>query len=210
MSRPAAKRRPRARGVLHVVAGLLMASALLRFGATAGPALAQAQAPLPGATPAALAGAEAGLTAGPGGEQADATTGADPAGLLAALQAREAAVAAREEQIRQRFQALRLAEAEIEDKLAALIAAEEALSATLALADSAAETDLARLTTVYENMKPKEAAALFEEMPPQFAAGFLGMMRPDAAALIMTELEPATAYSFSVVLAGRNANVPTQ
>ena len=91
-----------------------------------------------------------------------------------------------------------------------MIAAEEALAATIAMADEAAATDLDQLTNVYENMKPKEAAALFEEMPPEFAAGFLGMMRPDAAALIMTQLEPEVAYSFSVVLAGRNANVPTE
>ena len=57
-------------------------------------------------------------------------------------------------------------------------------------------------------MKPKDAAALFEEMSPEFAAGFLGLMRADAAALIMTGLEPTTAYSISVILAGRNANVP--
>jgi len=36
------------------------------------------------------------------------------------------------------------------------------------------------------------------------------MMRPDIAASIMTELAPETAYSFSVMLAGRNANTPTQ
>ena len=107
------------------------------------------------------------------------------------------------------MEALRSAEQQIEDKLAALQQAEAALSATIARADTAAETDLAQLTTVYENMKPKEAADLFAQMPPRFAAGFLGMMRPDAAALIMTELDPEIAYSFSVVLAGRNANVPT-
>ena len=92
----------------------------------------------------------------------------------------------------------------------ALEEAEGILNATIAMAESASQTDVAQLTTVYENMKPKEAAALFEEMSPEFAAGFLGLMRPDVAAAIMTRLAPATAYSFSVVLAGRNANAPTE
>ena len=183
-------RRRAGRGTLHIIAGLLVASALVRIGAHAGPALANesenlmapiASAPIP-----------------------------QPDALLAAFQAREARLAEREGQLRDRLQALRVAELEIDKKLTALRAAEEALTATIAQADSAAATDLTQLATVYENMKPKDAAALFEEMPPQFAAGFLCMMRADAAALIMTELAPETAYSFSVVLAGRNANVPTQ
>lgn len=45
-------------------------------------------------------------------------------------------------------------------------------------------------------------------MDPGFAAGFLGRMRPEAAAGIMTGLSPETAYTISVVLAGRNADVP--
>jgi flagellar motility protein MotE (MotC chaperone) len=47
-------------------------------------------------------------------------------------------------------------------------------------------------------------------MTPEFAAGFMARMRPDAAAAIMAGLEPATAYSISVVIAGRNARVPTE
>ena len=178
-------------GTLHVIAGLLLASAVVRVGAHAGPAMADISNDV----------AQESETKAP--EVADTGT------LLAALQAREASISEREAQLDERMQALRVAELEIEKKLQTLIAAEENLSSTIALADSAAETDLARLTTVYENMKPKEAAALFTEMSPQFAAGFLGLMRPDAAALIMTELEPQTAYSFSVVLAGRNALTPT-
>ena len=185
-------RRRSGRGTLHIIAGLLIASAMVRVGAQVGPALANSTEDAP-MEPAEIASPA---------ENTDA--------LLAAFQAREARLAERERQLQDRMQALRVAEIEIEDKLTALRAAEESLSATIAIADSAAETDLGQLTTVYENMKPKEAAALFAEMPPQFAAGFLGMMRPDAAALIMTELEPETAYAFSVVLAGRNANAPTQ
>lgn len=130
--------------------------------------------------------------------------------LFTALLAREARAKEREDELQQRFAALREAEAEIDLKLSALADAEARLRATIALADTAAETDLAQLRTVYENMKPKDAADLFAQMPPRFAAGFLGVMRPDAAAAIMSELDPEIAFSFSVVLAGRNADVPVE
>ncbi len=178
-------------GTLSVIASLLITSAVVRLGSEVAPAMANE------------ATADTAERNAPDPQMVQTDT------LLAALQAREAVLAEREEQLRDRMLALRTAEEEIEEKIQRLEQAEAELSATIAIADSAADSDLAQLTTVYENMKPKEAADLFAQMPPQFAAGFLGMMRPDAAALIMTELEPEVAYSFSVVLAGRNADVPS-
>jgi flagellar motility protein MotE (MotC chaperone) len=89
-------------------------------------------------------------------------------------------------------------------------AAEEELKATLALADGAAEDDIARLTAVYQAMKPKDAAALFETMSPEFAAGFLGRMPPDSAAAILSGMSSEAAYGISVIVAGRNADVPKE
>lgn len=186
------------RGTLNIIAGLLIASAFVRLSANIGPALANETIEGPET--------EQQSTTPPMRETDEENTNA----LLEAFQRREARIVEQEAMLRDRMQALRVAEIEITEKLAMLEQAEADLAATIALADSAAETDLGRLTTVYENMKPKEAALLFEEMPPQFAAGFLGMMQPDAAASIMTQLSPETAYSFSVVLAGRNAGVPTE
>ncbi len=183
--------RRRNRGTLHILASLLMLSAVFRAGAHIDPAFAQ------DATP-----SEPGL--------AVAAPALQPAELLAAFQEREARLAEREGQLRDRLQALRVAEAEIAEKMLSLRAAEESLNATIARAETASSSDLDLLRAVYENMKPQDAAALFVEMPPPFAAGFLGMMRPEASALIMAELPPEIAYSFSVVLAGRNANAPTQ
>ncbi|HEV8034704.1 hypothetical protein [Yoonia sp.] len=179
-------------GVLQVITCLLVASAVLRLATEVGPAMANEGADTPFEE-----------------VSVPSDTGATDS-LLSALQARERRLTEREAQLTARLEALRVAEDEIDQKLEELIAAEARLSATIALADTAAETDLAQLTTVYENMKPREAADLFAQMPPRFAAGFLGLMRPDAAAAIMTELDPEIAYSFSVVLAGRNADVPTE
>ncbi len=186
------------RGALWLIAGLLLASGIMRFATGAGPAIAR----------------EVGQMVNPAPVEVDAgvscETPEDIATVLDALAEQRAMLDAREEAIADRIAALNLAEQEIRENLAALETVEEELKATLALADQAAEGDLARLTAVYENMKPKEAAALFEEMAPEFAAGFLGRMRPDAAAAVMAGLSPETAYTISVVLAGRNAKVPTE
>ena len=127
--------------------------------------------------------------------------------LLAETKEREARVLAREAELEARIQALALIETAVADDLLRLEQAEEALRATMSQADKAAETDINQLTAVYENMKPDQAAALFQMMEPSFAAGFLGRMRSDAAAAILAGLEPDLAYSISVVLAGRNAEV---
>lgn len=134
----------------------------------------------------------------------------DSEALLKAIRERQAQLDAAEEKINTREQLLRVSKIKIEEQLGSLERAEERLAATLALADQAAENDVQRLTAVYENMKPKEAAEIFETMDINFAAGFLMRMRPDAAAGIMTNLKSEAAYSISVVMAGRNVGAPTE
>ncbi|WP_111734705.1 MotE family protein [Roseovarius amoyensis] len=192
------RRRRVGRGTLFVIAGLLVGSALIRIGDGAGQALA-------------LVPAETGVAA-------DHLAAAGPAcktpedlrAMLAAFAERDARLAAQEAALENRMQALRVADTETAERLAKLEAAEASLREMIALADSAAETDLDRLTRVYEAMKPKQAAALFEQMDPVFAAGFLGRMRPEAAAQVMAGLSPEAAHLFSVVLAGRNAEAPRE
>lgn len=128
--------------------------------------------------------------------------------MLQAFQEREKRISENERKLEIRMKALAVADEEIERRLAVLKEAEDSLRSVLTMANTAAEDDLARLTSVYENMKPKDAAALFEEMEPAFAAGFLGRMRSETAAGIMAGLSPQVAYSISVILAGRNADVP--
>lgn len=182
------RRGARQLSVLGAIALLLTTSALLRVGDVV--SVAQA-----------LGNESAALPAGSAPE-GDATT------LLDAFRERETRLESREAAVAEREQALALAAAEIEERLADLEESRESLAQMIALADSAASDDLARLTAVYENMRPQEAATLFEDMDPAFSAGFLGMMDPVAAAAIMGRLTPETAYSISAVLAGRNTSAP--
>ncbi|ETX29638.1 MotE family protein [Roseivivax isoporae] len=181
----------RGRGTLAVIGALLLASAALRLAGgidrvLASPATAAEEQPGPGQAPDDI----------------------DAAALLEALDARESRLAEREREMQLRMQALKVAETQIDARMTALVEAEEKLRATLDIARSAAENDLAQLTDVYARMKPKNAAALFEEMAPEFAAGFLGRMKPEAAAAILAGLTPEKAYTISVLLAGRNADAP--
>lgn len=203
--KPKKTRSYRRSGTLMTIAVLLMGSAIVRIGLDAGPAIAREVASL----------SEPGAETKPDPGKAMQKNAAGPSSaelqtMLAAFQKREQALAAREAEFQDRMKALEIADQAIDKKLVALQQAEEKLRTTLAMADGATEADVTRLTTVYEQMKPKEAAALFEEMDPGFAAGFLARMQPEAAAGIMAGLSPEAAYTISVVLAGRNGNVPKE
>jgi len=185
------------RGTLWIISAMFLASALTRLSTGTGQAIAQ--------------------------EMASMVTPEDPAqmvqetpyptqiaALLSDLADRQEYLDNRERQLEEFSQSLAVSEQQVRLQLAALVAAEAKLAATIATSETAAESDLARLTSVYENMKPKQASVLFEEMTPDFAAGFIGRMRADAAADIMAGLSPQAAYTISVILAGRNARAPTE
>lgn len=185
------------RSVLLVVASLLVFSAVIRLAAGTGAAIA--------------------LEIGSGrvADAPRAETGVEDispqlVSLLEQTRARELALEQREAEIEARMQALALVETAVAEDIARLEEAETRLRQSIADANAAAENDIVRLTNVYENMKPEQAAPLFQRMEPSFAAGFLGRMRSDAAAAILAGLEPELAYSISVVLAGRNADVPRE
>lgn len=186
--------RPRGpvRGVLMVLAGLMLVSGVIRVGL--GVSLAQA---VPAPEPPAL-------------DHSRDPCGTTPKALAEALRQREERLITQEAAIAGRLAALALADKALETRLAQLEAAEATLSATLARADGAAEDDVSRLTSVYESMKPKDAAALFTAMAPDFAAGFLSRMRPEAAAAVLSGMGPDSAYAVSVLMAGRNARAPTE
>lgn len=171
-------------------------SALLRL-SDSGWALAQEIGEMSGA-PQAAAGA-----ADPDGAPASAA-------LLEAIREREAQLDREAARLADRTQTLSVAETKLAEQLAAFGLAQEQLEETLALADQAAERDIARMTTVYENMKPGDAAKIFERMDVSFAAGLLARMRPELAASVLTGMEPDAAYALTLTIASRNAGVPTQ
>ena len=187
------------RGTIILIAGLFIASSVIRVLSGAGAAVAESTKGNEISSP---------LDANHLEPKQEVFTRADIQSLLDAFAAREARIAAKERQLNIRAKALEVSQIEIERRINALENAEDRLSATLAKAKTASEEDLTRLTNVYENMKPKNASALFEAMEPEFAAGFLARIRPDVAAKILSGLDPQIAYSISAILAGQNARAP--
>jgi len=197
--RPRKPARRHSEVALPLLAALLLGSGVLRFGMT----------DIAAATEAA-GNALSGARQSPAEKSRNCTPAPDVAKLLAAIRHRAKDLDSREARLGDRMQALHVAERAADRKMAELVAAEKKLARTVAIADDAAEGDITRLTSVYENMKPKVAAKVFAAMKPDFAAGFLGRMSPEAAAGILSGLEPGVAYTISVILAGRNAAAPKE
>lgn len=172
--------------LLMPFAVLLLSSAVIRVGLEAGVAFA--------ASRPALGRAEEALVCAP-----------TPADIAKSLDVREKAIAAEEATLKAKKMKLDQTEIKINLKMKELQAEQDRLNRIVAYADEAAEKDLAKLTDIYQAMKPKDASALFDSMEPDFAAGFLGRMRPTEAAAILAAMEPTRAYALSATLAGRNA-----
>lgn len=187
-------------GSLMLIAACLAVSGMLRLTYT-GAALAKEISALSTTGPAAEDDAESFSTCA-----AEQT----PSALLAAIRERTTTLQQQELQLADRRQTLAVVEKKVAEQILAMNEAETKLAATLAIADEATEKDLARLTAVYENMKPKNAADIFAGMDIRFAAGFLARMRPDAAANILAGLPTDKAYAISLTIAGRNADAPTE
>jgi len=198
-ARPSRKA-PRAR-ILPGLALLFVLGASLRLASGLGTAMAQDPAPgptVPQVAPSPL----------PPTTQLLQASVAGNADLIVDLRRREQALDQREAAVAERAALVEAGQARLQDQIAALQAAEGELAATMALADRAAEDDITRLVSVFEAMKPEDAAAVFAEMDAGFAAGFLARLAPQTAADILAGLEPRQAYGLSAILAGRNANVP--
>ena len=123
---------------------------------------------------------------------------------------REDELAQESRRLAERSQTLNVAEAKLAEQLAAFETARKNLEATLAVADKAAERDIERMTTVYENMKPAEAAKIFERMDVSFAAGLLARVRPEIAAQMLAAMNADSAYAVTLTIASRNHAVPTE
>ena len=202
--------RPRRRQTgLYLLTVFLGVSGAIRLGTGVGLAFAKTSMPQTAATAPALA--EQSTDASSATVESNAGACAPDAGALAMLRSlkdREGRLAEQEGKTAEKEQTLALARVEVDKKIVELQAAEAKLAATIAMADQAADKDVSQLVTVYESMKPKDAARLFGEMDPDFAAGFLAKMRPEVAAAVMSGLDPQKAYLISVKFAGRNANAP--
>ncbi len=120
--------------------------------------------------------------------------------ILERLQARRQEIDARQREIDIRESLLKSAEKRIESKVEEMKAVESRMSATAAEQKEAEVQRLKGLVTMYENMKPKDAARVFDrlemgvlieiasQIAPRKMSDILGLMQSDSAERLTVEL----------------------
>jgi flagellar motility protein MotE (MotC chaperone) len=76
--------------------------------------------------------------------------------------------------------------------------------------DEAAEASMRRLVTVYEAMKPEEAARIFETMEGAVLLDVVMRMGERRLAPILAQMSPAKAQALTIAMANRRAIIPAQ
>jgi flagellar motility protein MotE (MotC chaperone) len=111
-----------------------------------------------------------------------------------ALDDREALLKATEQKIAEQAQQMQQMKAEYQQMKSAR--------------DDAAEANLRRLVTVYESMKPEEAARIFETMEGAVLLDVVTRMGERRLAPILAQMSPAKAQALTIAMANRRALVP--
>lgn len=124
--------------------------------------------------------------------------------LLDRLQSRREELDARAKELDLRENLLRAAEKKIEDQIAELKGVEERLAAAEAARKAEEDKKLKDLVVMYENMKPKQAAAIFDRLEMKVLVDVTTQMNPKKTSDIIARMEPAAAQRLTVALAKRD------
>ena len=74
--------------------------------------------------------------------------------------------------------------------------------------DDAAEANLRRLVTIYESMKPEEAARIFETMEGAVLLDVVTRMGERRLAPVLAQMSPAKAQALTIAMANRHTLIP--
>lgn len=121
--------------------------------------------------------------------------------VLEALAARRKVLDARQADLDMRENLLAATEARIDDKIAELKSIKAEIDEVFATEESRGEEKLMSLVKVYENMKPKDAAAVFEQLDMAVLLDLLDRMSERKMAAILAAMDPARAQAVTVALA---------
>lgn len=133
-------------------------------------------------------------------EEAQPQVSASERAILERLQARRQEIEARQREIDIRESLLKSAEKRIENKVEEMKAVETRISATQAEQKAAEAQRMKGLVTMYEAMKPKDAARVFDRLEmgvlieiasaiaPRKMSDIMGLMSPEAAERLTVEM----------------------
>lgn len=108
----------------------------------------------------------------------------------------------REAQILEQERLLEISNRRVREQVAKLKLIREEIIESAQLADSTIAKENKRLITIYEKMKPKDAANIFNEMQPHVAAELLRTMKEDQSSQILAKMNPKNAHAVTLSLAG--------
>ncbi len=108
----------------------------------------------------------------------------------------------REAEIMEQERLLETSDRRIREQVAKLKLIKEEIVESAKLADSTINRESKRVISIYEKMKPKDAANIFNEMLPDVAAELLRTMKEDQSSQILSKMNPKNAYDVTLSLAG--------
>jgi len=121
--------------------------------------------------------------------------------VLERLGVRRAELDAREEELALRLQLVEAAEAQLEERATALAAVEARINALVDQQKDAENGQFAAIISMYETMKPTEAAAIFNDLDMQVLVRVARGMNPRKMAPVLAKMSSARAQQLTLALA---------
>ncbi len=128
--------------------------------------------------------------------------------ILESLQKRREQLDARARDLDMRESLLKAAERRVEDKVAQLKDVEAKVKSAQGDRDKAEAKHFHDIITMYENMKPKDAARIFDRLDMNILVEVSTKMKPRAMSAILAQMAPAAAERLTVELANRASGQP--
>ncbi len=123
--------------------------------------------------------------------------------VLQNLGARRGQLDDREKALDTQLQLLAAAEAKVDAKLKAVTAVKAQIQGLIGQADSQQQADVARLTLVYQKMKPRDAAAVMATLDDRVRIPVAAKMKDSALAAILSQMPTVEAKKLTESLAQR-------
>ncbi|MBV9346640.1 MAG: flagellar protein FlbB [Pseudolabrys sp.] len=126
--------------------------------------------------------------------------------ILERLSERRGELDARGRDLEMRENLLKAAEKRMEARLEELKAVESRINSALGTRDKEEAQRFKNIVTMYETMKPKEAARIFDRLEIKILVEVTSQMKPATMSAILAQMSPEAAEKLTIELASRAAN----
>lgn len=121
--------------------------------------------------------------------------------ILESLRSRRKDLAMREEELQLRENLIEAAEGRLENRIGQLEALEQRLQAATEAELGARKEELRGLVTMYETMKPKDAARIFDRLQMDVLLDVVNAMSPRKMAAVLAGMNPEAAQRLTIEMA---------